>query len=139
MCLALYLVADRPVPTRPFRAESPEFWLEQASDTNRAALADLYPGRHLYYLGSHQRCGCGFGGRPWMDRLRPTREDRAAVQSRIKLYCFLRRERLLPARLYCTWEGDQGTVPDRTVRAGHRRLLDLTFELEDTVEYLLEA
>ena len=138
MCLALYLVTDRPVPTRPLRRDQPDFWVGPPTDEVTEALAVLYPDRRFYYLGSLSGCSCGFAGRPFMDRLHPDEEDRAAIQSRVKLHAFLQREGLLPARLYCTWEGDQGTPPDDVVRARHDRLLDMSFALEDTVEYLIE-
>lgn len=59
MCLALYSAAEAPLPVVPWRPEAPAFHvieLPPALDVVRRQFALPC----VYYMGSHERCGCPF-------------------------------------------------------------------------------
>jgi hypothetical protein len=61
MCLLLYLGADRELPlTDEGNADRPAFHVSLLPDIS-PAIQHLLNTRYVYYVGSHEGCGCGFG------------------------------------------------------------------------------
>lgn len=141
MCLALYLIADRELPSGTFKPRKRAFYVEKLQDGYgyTAELKALYPERLIYYLGSHEGCSCGFRGLTYSDPYRMSKDERLVLQTRIKLYHFLTRNNLLPATIYCCWDGDQGGRPRQTIVIKLEEILDFCFDFEELVEYLITA
>jgi hypothetical protein len=59
MCKMLYLAADQPAPLVPWQANNPGFWVREIQETE-AGVRKQFTKPYLYYVGSHEKCGCGF-------------------------------------------------------------------------------
>lgn len=61
MCLLLYLGADRELPiTEESNADQPGFRVSVVVDVI-PGIRQLLNSPYVYYVGSHEGCGCGFG------------------------------------------------------------------------------
>ncbi len=61
MCLLLYLGADRELPlTAEWNLDRPAFHVSVLRNPD-PAIQHLLNTRYVYYVGSHEGCGCGFG------------------------------------------------------------------------------
>ena len=133
MCKALYLASDRPLPESTWDEQNPGFYVE-ALPTSDAAVRRHFSKPHVYYAGSHEGCGCGFGygdfGGPALDE-----SDALGRRSLEQLFTFLRAQSQTagPVEMYYCWEGDE----DRAAKAA--ATVDLsTFRLPDDTYYLPE-
>ena len=59
MCRAVFLASDRPLPTIPWDKNNPDFHVTDPNSWGREGQ-QLLSLAHIYYVGSHQGCGCGF-------------------------------------------------------------------------------
>jgi len=59
MCLVLYIAADRPLPLIAWDPEKPDFHVTEVPD-REASVRTQFSKPFLYYVGSHQHCGCAF-------------------------------------------------------------------------------
>lgn len=60
MCLLLYLGANRALPTISGNQDKPAFYIGLDDNPPFAAIEYLQT-KYIYYVGSHEGCGCGFG------------------------------------------------------------------------------
>lgn len=58
-CERLFAASDHPLPLIPFRAEG-DFWIGESDFPEDVCIRRLFTKPHIYYLGSHMGCGCGF-------------------------------------------------------------------------------
>jgi hypothetical protein len=60
--MMIYLASDVPLPTIPWNESSPAFNVCALEDWGWGPeVRKQFTKRFVYYLGSYQRCGCGFG------------------------------------------------------------------------------
>jgi hypothetical protein len=115
MCMALYVGATGPLATIGWDESSPAF--------NVQAVRDLYdPVRrqfttpHVYYLGAHTGCSCGFGyDEVAADSTNDDATDWAAGRRSVALlraYLIDAVQQLGEVELFACWEGDQGEAPE---------------------------
>ena len=57
MCVVCYLSTDRVIPEIPFNENAPAFNIERQEERPSSAMTKKF----VYYCGSRQCCGCGFG------------------------------------------------------------------------------
>jgi len=60
MCVVLYFGSDARVPTSEWSDVDPRFRALDLSGTEQRLVRPHLSKRHIYYLASHERCGCGF-------------------------------------------------------------------------------
>ena len=108
MCFALYLASDTPLPVIPWDATVPSLYVEK--DTYHKPIPALSK-PYVYYLGSHNGCGCGF----LLDGNTPdTPEYRAIMQTYAQLANYLElATRDARVELFMSWEGEEGHDPQR--------------------------
>lgn len=59
MCIVLFVASDRPLPLVAWREDQPAFHVTPVAGPE-AAVASQFSQAHVYYIGSHERCACGF-------------------------------------------------------------------------------
>ncbi|KFN48718.1 hypothetical protein [Arenimonas composti] len=108
MCLAVYLASTIAVPReRHGDPALPSVHLRRVGDDDPIRRQVLLP--HVYYVASHQGCGCGF--------LKEPGDDIASKQAnRVQLAQLIRDMQDAGARLevFACWEGEQGEPAEVT-------------------------
>lgn len=111
MCMVLYVVSDDPLPTLAWDESRPAFHvidLDQRGEPVRRQFTKPY----VYYVGSHEKCGCGFQYGEYEDfeeeQDLPQKRD-----SRQRLVEFLRGalQHRPDVELFACWDGDQAAEP----------------------------
>jgi hypothetical protein len=133
MCLGVYLAAAVPLEPITWSPERPAFnvaGLTEHEDPVRRQFSQP----HIYYLGSHSRCGCGFQASGDSD-------PAAGERSRAALAAYVGAARRMgPAELFVCWDGAYAVAPERRLRLTAAELeaaADWTQEL--TFVEILEA
>ncbi len=61
MCMMLYLASNNPLPEIPWDEENPAFYVTSKLWEKAECIRSIFTKPYVYYLGSDQKCGCGFG------------------------------------------------------------------------------
>ncbi len=108
--MMLYVASDKPLPLVTWDKDNPNFNVKEL-DENSKAVGRQFSKPYVYYLGSHQSCGCGFsyGQYDYGEE-----EDKAARESVRKLSEYLAQAVKVagPLELYSCWDGDQEDKPE---------------------------
>jgi len=127
--MAVYVGADRPLPTIDWDEAKPAFYVE-ALRTDEQAVRCQFTKPNVYYVGSHEGCGCGFQLGP-----HPDPDDNELPLRRASLDAF--REYLRDSltgvgdlELFACWEGDQ------EAEVVHRRRLTPDSLLDEAFHFL---
>src|SRR5947209_6214972 len=106
MCVALYLASPAPLPLIAWQEEHPSFYVAEVAREEEGVKGQFrFP--NIYYLGSHEGCGCGFR----FDDETATPDDRdereSAVESLRRLVPYLAAAvKAVPeVELFACWEG----------------------------------
>lgn len=117
MCWVLYIAADEPLPLRAFDSEAPAFNVADLTE-HELGVRVQFSKPHVYALGSHTRCGCGFDrGQAHPDRLEELAATRASLGA-LRDYLNEAMRVAGPVELYACWFGDQAAAPDHHLRLG---------------------
>ena len=111
MCRVAYMASGVSLPLLPWNEADPAFHVaELASDEDRKVVVQ-FSKPHVYYLGSHEGCGCGF---PMEDEEKEEEERGKSQETLSRLVKYL--EGALShqdtVELYICWEGEQGDTPE---------------------------
>ncbi len=130
MCMMLYMASDHQLPEIEWDDKNPAFFvtpdLHPAVEVVRKQFSKYY----VYYAGSHEHCGCGFGycnddyyrdvyrGNPdIIDRA--IRENAAARETVRRLREYLEKAAQSgPVELYSVWAGAEGKEPEERIDVG---------------------
>jgi len=105
MCHTLFLGSSAPLPLVSY-PDVVWFGVEALCERHEAIRLHFPPDWHVYYLNSHEGCGCGFHA----DEQFPDEDESYDEESRSHLIAYLRAAKADPAvaiALYDCWEGDQ--------------------------------
>jgi hypothetical protein len=106
MCLAVYIASAKELPLVAWEEAQPAFYVDDVvpDDPVRARLSM----QNVYYLGSHEGCGCGFkyGVMPaGLENQEEEAKGRAAVDA---LRAYVAKAAVdQPVELFACWEGEQ--------------------------------
>lgn len=79
MCMMIYIAADQPLPLVSWDERAPGFNVRELSQAHQS-VRKQFSKPHIYEVGSHRHCGCGFSyGNP--DYAVEGDDDPAAVES----------------------------------------------------------
>lgn len=108
MCMAVYLATSHPLP----QAERSPLTLEPAVPETAERLRKHLKLPHLYFVASHEGCGCGFVP----DRGEATDEECSLRQASVDALRALAKEAaaLGDAQLLVTFDGEEATDTDRS-------------------------
>jgi hypothetical protein len=108
MCLAAYIAASVPLKLIEWEKAEPNFHVAELSSRD-SHVKKQFALSHVYYVGSHEGCGCGFlkDGEVGED-LKRVEESYA----RLADYAREALEAGAELQLFSCWEGDQGAAPE---------------------------
>lgn len=114
--MMLYVASDKPLPLVNWDENHPNFNVQELDEHSKAvgnskAVRKQFSKPQVYYLGSHQGCGCGFSyGQYDYGEV----EESAARESVRRLSEYLAQAIAVagPLELYSCWDGDQADEPE---------------------------
>jgi hypothetical protein len=117
MCMMIYIASDHPLPLAAWDEARPGFHVAELRRRDEPVRRQ-FSMRCVYYVGSHEGCGCGFqyGQHEGLEedpgRLAAAREARRQLSEYLAAALRDRPE----VRLFACWDGDQGSEPAHRVR-----------------------
>jgi hypothetical protein len=118
MCLALFIASDEPLPFVSWDARSPSFHTQALGPAEQDVLA-RFTKPHVYFLGAHTGCACGFnyGLRDVRDA-DDLAEEAASHASVAALRDYVRRAVVQQGEveLFASWEADWHQQPEEYLR-----------------------
>ena len=129
MCQLLFLASDHPLPEIPWNPEARGFHVRRATVDEDSVRAHLTKS-HVYYVGSHEGCGCGFSvaDLPIEDQFDQWNYD-ASLQNVASLREYLL-ENLGPfsaVEIYVAWNGNITRRPKRRQSLAIAAISETTF------------
>jgi len=123
MCMMLYVASDHPLREIPWDEAHPAFYVTSELDPSEEPVRPRFTKPFVYYVGSHQNCGCGFGydtmeeereayandPQMWAQAVRENTLCRESV-SKLREY-LLEVVESGPVEAYSVWSGDEGYPP----------------------------
>jgi hypothetical protein len=123
MCILVYVASDYLLPTLAWDPARPGFHVVQLAERG-APVRRQFSKRHVYYVGSHEKCGCGFQygedeGFEEVADLPPKRDSRRRLAD--FLAAALRHQPEVV--LFACWDGDEAADPEHRGRVSPADLL----------------
>lgn len=135
MCFTVYLASDSPLPTRSFDHQNPRVAVDRIDEASNP-VRQHFTARNVYYVHSHQGCGCGFV----YGRFAGVEDDPAelalAERSRTELanYLAVASSDGTAIQLYSCWGGDENEPPTRHARITSSELSSRLLEEREFLE-----
>lgn len=112
MCMMVYVASDYPLPTLAWDTTRPGFHVRELDECDEP-VRQQFSKPCVYYVGSHEGCGCGFQ----YGEYEGCEEEADVVpsrQSRLRLTDFLTvaLQHQSEVELFACWDGDQAAKPE---------------------------
>jgi hypothetical protein len=104
MCRVLYVASDSELPIIPWDVSNPKFHVS-ASDPDIESVRNHFSKNCVYYLGSHEGCGCGFHYNDFYEKL--DKADRIDSFSRLKQYLSDAVKTNGSLEVFACWSGEE--------------------------------
>jgi hypothetical protein len=115
MCMVVYVASDYPLPTWPFDRDRPGFHVTSLSD-REAPVRRQFSKPFVYYLGSHECCGCGFQyGENEGCEEEADLPDKRESRRRLAEFLGVALQHQPAVEVFARWDGDEAAKPE------HRR------------------
>jgi len=126
MCLAAYLASDIPLPLIDLTQEKPSFHVKELTAAKEPVITQ-FEKPYIYYLGSHEGCGCGFfkTGNDW-DTLRQAQDNYTQLVSYLKKV----QSPGFRIQIFACWDGDEDTEPEFRKQVDLQQLTNKNFEFK---------
>ncbi|MCA9408591.1 MAG: hypothetical protein H6755_05890 [Candidatus Omnitrophica bacterium] len=119
MCYAVYLGTDQKLNTSKWDEKSPAFYVEEVVDKDEVSVKQHFSKSNIYYVGSHEGCGCGFA---YDDEDLDINDDEDVADNESRKESVVRFNNLLEQifrntnelEVFLCWEGDQGLQPEKS-------------------------
>jgi hypothetical protein len=123
MCMVVYVASDYPLPTRAWDASCPRFHVTEL-DERGVPVRGRFTKPRVYYVGSHERCGCGFQfgeyeGFEAEDDLPQKQQSRRLLAE----FLAVALQHQAEVELFACWSGDEGQEPEHRGRVRPADLL----------------
>ena len=117
MCMMVYIASDYPLPTSAWDGARPGFHVAELSERDRP-VRRRFSRPCVYYVGSHEGCGCGFQYGQYEGIEEDPEQLVAAKASRQRLSEFLAvaLQHQSELELFACWDGDQAAEPEHRGR-----------------------
>ncbi len=114
MCLMVYIAASEPLPLIEWREEARTFHVTELTHANDEQVRGQFSKPHVYYVGSHTICGCGFNYGQYPEAEDDPEEIALRQRSMRDLSEYLQHQlsRTGTIELFACWDGDQGAPPE---------------------------
>ena len=139
MCYAIYIASDKPLKTIPWNENDRKLNVNQL-DPKENIIKKIFSKPHVYYIGSHLNCGCGFF---YESSLTPDGDEKEVAkqvkksQQELKTYIKQSLDQSKEIELYVTWEGEKEQGPARTIHLTHKDV-EKQFHLEERHFYVIK-
>ena len=110
MCMVLYVAVDDPIPLVEWNAENPAFHVRRAPAGEDEIVRHHFTKPHIYEVGAHTGCACGFSYGQYEVRDAADRvEDASARESvhALRRYISALIEQGMEVEIFACWDGDQ--------------------------------
>jgi len=117
--MTIYIAATAPLPLIPWSDDEPAFNVnELGSEYHDAKVRRQFSKQYVYYVGSHQSCGCGFsyGQYPGFEDNDDEESKKRESVRRLAEYLDQVTRQHGQAELCACWDGDQGEEPEHRGR-----------------------
>ncbi len=116
MCMMVYIASDCPLPTSEWDKAQPRFHVIELNERDEPVRLQ-FSKPCVYYVGSHEGCGCGFQYGQYEGIEDDPAQLASAQESRRLLAEFVSNALLHQptVELFACWDGDQGAVPEHRV------------------------
>ena len=125
MCMMIYISADQPLDLVPWNETSPAFHVTKL-DNSEESVRGQFRHPYVYYVGSHEGCGCGFQYGEYPEYEDEERHLKRASLDAFASYLAQQLEQVKVIDLFACWDGNQSKPPDV-----NRRLTTETLRSED--------
>ncbi|MCK4917989.1 MAG: hypothetical protein KAS51_07225 [Candidatus Omnitrophica bacterium] len=137
MCMAVYLGSDIELPTSKWDKNKPSFYAENAQEDDN--VKKQFTKKNIYYLGSHEGCGCGFSyddnevNPEYSEEVKDNELRKDSVKHLVQ-YLKNALEKTTELELFICWEGEQGEKPNKRATITVEEILGTYWSL-DTREF----
>ncbi len=115
MCYAVYLGTEIELKTSKWDENKPAFYIEEINTQEDSSVLQHFSKPKVYYLGSHEGCGCGFA----YDEQNDDKDDDLALRILSVKHFINLLEYILnqsdKVEIFLCWEGEQGTMPRKSL------------------------
>jgi len=117
MCYEIYIASDKPLKTIDWDENNRKLNVNKI-DSKDKIIKKIFSKPHIYYIGSHLKCGCGFF---YESSLTPDCDEREVakqvIQSQKELKKYIRQSlgKCKEIELYVSWEGEKEKGPLKTI------------------------
>ncbi len=102
MCYCVYLGTNFPQQTSPFEKGKTYLYLNDLKEEGeRIGLKEKFSKSHIYYVGSHSQCSCGFN---YIAGKNGFEDHRISSEMLVALIQMLTQKECV--EFYCCWAGD---------------------------------
>ena len=118
MCMTVFIAATEPLPFVPWNASAPAFHLQALSDAE-GGVRVRFTKPHIYFLGAHTGCSCGFNyGLREIKHQEDRAEEDASRASVAALRAYLEDAvaRQGEVEVFASWEGDWSLEPEQQLQ-----------------------
>ena len=139
MCYEIYIASDKPLKTIDWDENNRKLNVNKI-DSKDKIIKKIFSKPHIYYIGSHLKCGCGFF---YESSLTPDCDEREVakqvIQSQKELKKYIRQSlgKCKEIELYVSWEGDKEKDPLKTIRLTDKDI-KRQFNLEERHFYIIK-
>ena len=131
MCLAVYIASNKELALIPWVEAKPSFNILPLSK-EEIPVKKQFSLEFVYYVGSHQGCGCGFF------KEGEAGEELAEVEESYKklaTYIIKAKENGASIQLFSCWEGDQTSKVENKEKINESTLNEKQFEFKEKWYY----
>jgi hypothetical protein len=139
MCYEIYIASDKPLKTIHWDEKNRKLNVNKI-DPKDEIIRKVFSKPHIYYIGSHLKCGCGFFYESSLTLDCDEREvARQVNQSQEELKEYIRQSlgKSKEIELYVSWEGEKEKGPLKTIRLTDKNV-ERHFNLEERHFYLIK-
>ena len=139
MCYAIYIASDKPLKTIHWDEKNRKLNVNKI-DPKDEIIKKIFSKPHIYYIGSHLQCGCGFF---YESSLAPNCDEKEVAkqvkqsQEELKKYIKQSLGKSKEIELYVSWEGEKEKGPLKTIRLTDKDI-KRQFNLEERYFYIIK-
>ncbi|MBN1426843.1 MAG: hypothetical protein JXB07_00575 [Anaerolineae bacterium] len=112
--MMVYIASESPLPLIAWNDQCPAFYVTELPRPQDEQVRVQFSKPYVYYVGSHQGCGCGFlyGQYPGFEDDANEERDKRESVARLSQYLAEAVAANGPIELFACWDGDQAIEPE---------------------------
>jgi hypothetical protein len=109
--MALYIASDHQLPLIDWDENKPDFYVKELGGQYDEKVKSQFTKPHIYYVGAHTGCGCGFEYGRYPNNENDEEKSRQSV-NQLSDYLGVVTAKFGEIELFACWEGDQAKEPE---------------------------